>query len=115
MEKLYIFIIVLTAIIVATIVSLTLRHLNQMRKHTMSMPATVVSTRTMKRRKKGLDVAYFATFELHNKELRELLLPKYFIDQIEIGKRGMITFTPKHLQHFKEGEHPDHLLRVLRK
>ncbi len=109
MEKLIFFIMVLVVLVVTTIVSLTLRHLNLKRKHTMSMPATVVEKRTKGQSSKGTESIYYATFELHNNEKREFELPNHVLEKVEIGKRGMITFTSKKLLHFKEGEHPNHL------
>ncbi len=109
LEKIFFFIMVLVVLIVTTIVSLTLRHLNLKRKHTMSMPATVVDTRTKGKSRKGSESTYYATFKLHNNQKREFELPKHVLEKVEIGKKGMITFTSKQLLHFKEGEHPNHL------
>lgn len=109
LEKVYIFAIVLIALIVATIVSLTLRHLKIKKRRTMSMPATVVKTRVKKKCKKSRKVIYYATFKLNNNEHKELQLPHHIMEKVEIGKKGIITFTSEHLIHFKEGEHPSHL------
>lgn len=115
MEKLYLFAFVLVVLLVATVVSLALRHLNLKRKHTMSMPATVISTRTRQQSRKALQETNYVTFELHNHEMKELELPKHIMEKVEIGKKGMITFTSNQLLHFKEGEHPSHLFTHFKK
>ena len=115
LKELYIITIALVILVVATIVSLALRHLKLKKKHTMSMPATVVSTRAEQSNKGNSEETFYATFELHNNERREFSLPKHILDKIEIGKRGMIIFTSNHLLHFKEGEHPSHLFTHFKK
>ena len=81
----------------------------------MSMPATVISTRTEQQRRNDLEETYYATFELFNHEKKELELPEHFRQRVKIGKIGMITFTSKHLLHFKEGEHSKHIFTHYRK
>ena len=112
LENLFIFAIVLVALIAATIVSLTLRHLNLKKRHTKSMPATVVKIRSKEHRWKSRREVHYATFQLHNNEHKELKLPKHIMEKVEVGKKGMITYTSRHLLHFKEGEHPSHLFTL---